>query len=211
MTKRLYLTNQELVAEVEVLHCCREADGSYAVLLAETPFHPQGGGQSSDVGWLDEVEVTRVVVEDEDVIHYTREPVGLGPKLARINAEQRLLHSRLHSAGHVIGYVMEHLGWKPIKAHHWPGEGRIVCIPDVVAQDLVIEDIQLRCDQLIAEDLPCQISSTAEKREIAFGYLHSYACGGTHVASLKQVGKIEIQTVRIKKGEASVRYDVGFL
>ncbi|MBV8624340.1 MAG: alanyl-tRNA editing protein, partial [Herbaspirillum sp.] len=52
MTERLYLTQPALSADIEVLSCTLLEDGRHAVRLSATPFHPQGGGQPSDVGWL---------------------------------------------------------------------------------------------------------------------------------------------------------------
>jgi alanyl-tRNA synthetase len=210
VTDRLYLTQPALEADTEVLSCTPLEDGRYAVRLAATPFHPQGGGQPSDVGWLGEVEVTKVVSEGDEIIHYTSAAVAAGPIRARVDAQPRQLHARLHSGGHVIGYVMAQLGWRATKAHHWPGEGRVVGVsaPDAGAQELEAAEIECRCNALIADDLACALSSEGGRRQIGFGALPAYPCGGTHVASLGEIGRIAIQSVRVKKGEASIRYDV---
>ncbi|MGC8141430.1 alanyl-tRNA editing protein, partial [Salmonella enterica] len=70
----------------------------------------QGGGQPSDTGRIGDVEVLRVVSESEGIVHYTAAPVAPGPAVAAVDAEPRQLHTRLHSAGHVIGQVMAELG-----------------------------------------------------------------------------------------------------
>ena len=49
MTQALYLSDITQ-AEVEVLQCTPTEDGRFAIQLAQTPFHPQGGGQPSDLG-----------------------------------------------------------------------------------------------------------------------------------------------------------------
>ncbi|ALU88996.1 threonyl/alanyl tRNA synthetase SAD protein [Herbaspirillum rubrisubalbicans M1] len=212
MTERLYLTQPALCADIEILSCAPLEDGRHAVRLSATPFHPQGGGQPSDVGWLGEVEVLRVVSEGDDILHYTNAAVAPGPAVARVDAQPRQLHTRLHSAGHVIGHVMAQLGWKPTKAHHWPGEGRVVGVSVGVggeaAQELEAEEIERRCNALLAQDLACVLSLEAGLRKIGFGDLPAYPCGGTHVATLGEIGKIGIESVRVKKGEVSIRYDV---
>ena len=208
MTERLYLTQPALSADIEVLSCTLLEDGRHAVRLSATPFHPQGGGQPSDVGWLGEVAVLRVSNEDDDIVHYTHAPVAPGPTRARVDAGPRQLHARLHSAGHVIGHVMLQLGWTPTKAHHWPAEGRVVGIGKEAAPTLDGGEIERLCNALIAADLACALSFEGGVRKVAFGHLPAFPCGGTHVASLAQIGRIEIQSARIKKGEVSVRYDV---
>lgn len=211
MTERLYLTDRALRAYIHVLDCTAQDDGRYALRLSATPFHPQGGGQPSDTGWIDEVAVLRVASESEGIVHYTAAPVAPGPAVALVDAEPRQLHARLHSAGHVIGQVMTELGWKPTKAHHWPGEGRIVGVAEAMGapvQELVPAELEHRCNALLAQDLACVMGMEGGLRQIGFGELPAYPCGGTHVASLGEIGQIRIDSVRVKKGEVSVRYDV---
>lgn len=211
MTERLYLTDRALRADVHVLDCTPQEDGRYAIRLSATPFHPQGGGQPSDTGWIAEVEVLRVLSESDGVVHYTTAPVAPGPAVALVDAQPRQLHARLHSAGHVIGQVMTELGWTPTKAHHWPGEARVVGVAaptEAAAQALAPAELERRCNALLAQDLPCVMAMQDGLRQIGFGDLPAYPCGGTHVAALGEIGQIRIQSVRIKKGEASVRYDV---
>ena len=56
MTQALYLSDITQ-AEVEVLQCDPTEDGRFAIQLAQTPFHPQGGGQPSDY-WNQLVDFT---------------------------------------------------------------------------------------------------------------------------------------------------------
>lgn len=211
MTDRLYLTDRALRADINVLDCIAQDNGRYAVRLSATPFHPQGGGQPSDTGRIGEVAVLRVASESEGIVHYTEAPVALGPAVATVDAEPRQLHARLHSAGHVIGQVMAELGWKPTKAHHWPGEARVVgmaAAAEGTARELVPAEMERRCNELLAQDLPCVMATENGLRQIGFGNLPAYPCGGTHVAALGEIGQIRIESVRVKKGEALVRYDV---
>ena len=53
MTERLYYTCDDAEGRANVLSCTPEPDGRYAVVLDSTLFHPQGGGQPADVGWID--------------------------------------------------------------------------------------------------------------------------------------------------------------
>ncbi len=104
----------------------------------------------------------------------------------------RRLHSRLHSAGHLIGLAGEGAGWHPIKAHHWPGEGRITftatapaIVPEASALLATIAGWQ-------AENLPRHLAYEDGLRQVRFGPLPAYPCGGTHVASLSELGVVTI-------------------
>ncbi|CAM3765581.1 hypothetical protein [Xenorhabdus thuongxuanensis] len=209
MTERNYLSNQALTYNVEVIACIPRDNGCYSTWLKSTIFHPQGGGQPSDIGWLNEVEVVHVNVEGGDIVHLTTKPVALGNAFARVDIERRQLYSRLHSAGHLIGHVVEFMMWHPIKAHHWPGEGRIVFKPGVNAQSVSEKHIQTICENYIRQDLPCKVVQRNDGfREVSFGHFTPYLCGGTHVTSLGQLGNIKVQEVKIKKGNLIVHYDV---
>ena len=49
MTTRLFFDNDTLAADVNVLSCTPDGE-QFALILQETIFHPQGGGQPSDIG-----------------------------------------------------------------------------------------------------------------------------------------------------------------
>lgn len=205
MTERLFFTHDHLTAELEVLSCTPH-DDHYAVTLQSTIFHPQGGGQPFDTGWLGDSQVLRVIQEADRVVHYVAHAVAPGPIIARVDAPRRALHSRLHSAGHLIGNVGETLGWLPIKAHHWPGEGKVTFIRGENAQTMEAEAIQQQINQLISADYPRHMGLQDGTREVGFGELPAYACGGTHVQALGELGQVTILALSEKKGALSVRY-----
>ena len=207
MTQRLFFTHDHLVADVDVLECT-PFEQQFAVVLHSTIFHPQGGGQPFDTGWLGDSNVLRVVQEAERIVHYVDQPVALGLQQARVDGERRALHTRLHSAGHLIGNAGETLGWMPIKAHHWPGEGKISFIRGEFAQNMEADALQQQVNQWIGADLPRHMTLDGGTREVGFGDLPAYACGGTHVQALAQVGQVTILGLSEKKGALSVRYSL---
>ena len=207
MTERLFFTHDHLTAELEVLSCTPHED-QFAVILHSTIFHPQGGGQPFDTGWLGESTVLRVTQEADRVVHYVDRPLEPGPITARVDEQRRALHTRLHSAGHLIGNVGETLGWMPIKAHHWPGEGKITFIRGKTAQAMEAAAIQQQVNQLIAADYPRHMTLEDGTREVGFGELPAYACGGTHVQTLSELGQVTILALSEKKGTLSVRYEI---
>lgn len=207
MTERLFFTHDHLTAELEVLSCTPHED-QFAVILQSTIFHPQGGGQPFDTGWLGESTVLRVTQEADRVVHYVDRPLEPGPITARVDEQRRALHTRLHSAGHLIGNVGETLGWMPIKAHHWPGEGKITFIRGETAQAMEAETIQQQVNQWIAADYPRHMNLEDGTRQVGFGELPAYACGGTHVQKLGELGQVTILALSEKKGALSVRYEI---
>ncbi|MHB9286590.1 alanyl-tRNA editing protein [Halobacteriales archaeon Cl-PHB] len=81
----------------------RVADG--AVVLDETYFYPEGGGQPADRGHLDGVPVADVQTEDGDVRHYLAEEAEFDPGdtvTATVDADFRTYCRRAHTASHVL-------------------------------------------------------------------------------------------------------------
>ncbi|ARB31631.1 alanyl-tRNA editing protein [Pseudomonas tolaasii] len=207
MTERLFFTHDHLTAALEVLSCTPHED-HFAVVLQSTIFHPQGGGQPFDTGWLGDSQVVRVIQEANRVVHYVDRPVEPGPIIARVDEQRRALHTRLHSAGHLIGNAGEALGWMPIKAHHWPGEGKVTFMRGAAAQAVDAEAIQTRINEWITADYLRHMVLEDGTREVGFGELPAYACGGTHVQALSELGQVTVLALSEKKGALSVRYQV---
>lgn len=207
MTQRLFFTDDALTANVEVIRCTPHEDG-FAVILHATPFHPQGGGQPSDMGWIGDSQVLKVQQEQDTIVHYVTRAIKPGHARAEVDATRRQLNARLHSAGHLIGVVGEQAGWVPTKAHHWPGECRVSFIPGDHSQPLQAHEIQHRLEQWINADLPRHLHVDSQQRAVHFGDLPGYPCGGTHVRSLSELVAVNVLSVTLKKGVLYVRYDL---
>jgi Ser-tRNA(Ala) deacylase AlaX len=80
--------------------------------------------------------------------------------------------------------------------------------PAESAKEVDAEMIQHGIEQWIAHDLPRLTSMREGAREIGFGELPAYGCGGTHVRSLKDLGTVTIASLSLKKGTLSVHYSV---
>jgi alanyl-tRNA synthetase len=197
-----------LEMHASVVSCSPAEDGTFQVVLSATLFHPQGGGQPSDLGTIADATVVRVSQTKDDVIHYCDRDVAQGDALIKVCAAPRALHARLHSAGHLISYCGEPFGWRAVKGHHWPGEARVVFEADAGAQAITADTIEQQANAHIASDLPRHLSQEGETRKVGFGHLPAYPCGGTHVASLGAIGKVRILKVKEKKGQLWVHYEV---
>ena len=206
MTTRNYYTCDETQGQANVVQCIPDGEGGYVIELDETLFHPQGGGQPSDGGTIDGVPVQRVFADGETVWHRTATPIAPGPVTLSVDGELRHLHARWHSAGHLIGSAGETFGWQPVKAHHWPGEGRIMFAPSEGHSLPDAQSLLMKIRAWQTENLPRYVTFENGLRYIGFGHLPSYPCGGTHVTELSEIRLVLITQVKMKKGQLVVNY-----
>ena len=208
MTEHLYYIKDMTAGRAQIVHCTEEQDGRYAIELDRTLFHPQGGGQPADKGWIAGVTVEEVVQRGENIVHILARSLARGEVDIQIDAAVRDLHSRWHTAGHLIGYAGERFGWRPVKAHHWPGEGRITFIPGEDGAALSADMLKELIDGWRSEKLMRNVEMDEGRRKVWFGDLPAYLCGGTHISDLSKLGEVEISNVKQKKGQLIVSYRV---
>jgi Ser-tRNA(Ala) deacylase AlaX len=149
-------------------------DDDHVVITAETVFHPQGGGQPSDEGIMEtstskfQVASVRMdAITDGQVLHFGRFTSGSQPFQEgeiveqTIDSEKRLLYSRLHTAGHVLGAAVRHLlqdtvpNFDELKASHFPDSA--ACEFQGSIEGKWKDTIQKRVDEYIDKAMPVEI------------------------------------------------------
>ena len=90
----------------------------YIVRLSDTIMFPEGGGQPSDLGTIDEVTVEHVFRDPKDghVYHVTSEPLPVESLVTcRVDWKRRFDHMQQHTAQHLISAVASKLyGYKTV-------------------------------------------------------------------------------------------------
>ncbi|KAA8651884.1 hypothetical protein EYZ11_009906 [Aspergillus tanneri] len=231
-------------------------DYDHVVVTQQTIFHPQGGGQPSDVGKMVSpssgtvFEVTAVrmdAVHDGQVLHLGRFHPSPTPTPSpgeftadetveqTIDVDQRLLFSRLHTAGHVLGAAVNHLlgkevpDFEELKASHFPDSAS--CEFRGLIEGKWKESIQKKVDELIAAKLPVRVEwwdeddfrvrglqrlipdrslvAPGEKfRVVNIVGAEVYPCGGTHVETTDRCGETTVKKISRKMGISRVSYTV---
>ena len=209
MTEALYLASDDLECTGRVLSCRETQEGIWAVVCDRTVFHPQGGGQPSDIGLINDVSVRKVIHTPDAIIHLCEAPLE-GEVSMAVDGKTRRLHSRLHSAGHIIGFVGDEYGWHATKGNHFPGESRVVFEPQnpEAIQLTEAEVLQSEVNALISKKLERRITEIDGLRYVTWGDLRAYPCGGTHVANTEEIGKVCISKIKMKKGQITVSYSL---
>lgn len=136
MTRRLYYEDAYLKEFEAQVVSCRQMEKGYEVVLNQTAFYPEGGGQPCDFGTLrighevladspagaeDSGQISVADVQDggSDVLHICDRPLEPGMKIyGKIDWERRLTHMREHSGEHIIsGIICKTHGYSNIGFH----------------------------------------------------------------------------------------------
>ena len=103
MTKRLYWTDSHCREFEGQVIACQEENGRWAVVLNQTAFFPEGGGQKADTGILGGVKVLDVREKGETVVHYCDGPLSVGASVAgELDWEARFQRMQFHSGEHIL-------------------------------------------------------------------------------------------------------------
>ena len=220
-TKLLYLEfMHKYVCEAQAVEVVNE-EGREVVILDQTVFYPQGGGQPYDTGVISRQNSTFHVEEvravDGRVKHigkFENEAFEVGESVTcNINIERRLLNTRLHSAGHIVDMGMKRLDipWVPGKGYHFPNGPYVEYSGSLVGVDTekLKADLETACNQIISEGIETKVVFTADEevagkpaRVVMYGDF-SIPCGGTHVSNLKEIGAMTIR--KIKRDGENIR------
>ena len=199
-----------------------KGENLFHIVLAETPFYAESGGQTGDKGWLvageERAEIIDTVRENELIIHICKSIFTnpQGPVLATVDTEKRKLTANNHSATHLL-----HAALRQVLGTHVEQKGSLVddnrlrfdfthfakmTKEEILAVEKIVnsrirENIVLCEDRSVAVDKAREMGAMAlfgEKygdfvRVITFDPAFSVElCGGTHVLATGQIGLFKI-------------------
>ena len=211
-TRRLYYEDvykKEFTATVVE---CREQKKGYAVILDESAFYPEGGGQPSDVGTLGDAKVTEVHEKDGELLHYTDKALEVGAKVeGKIDWARRFDLMQQHSGEHMVsGLIHEAYGYDNVGFHM--GSDTITIDLNGPLDEAQLAEIERKTNQKIWEDTQIKIiyptaeelekidyrskkELTGQVRIVEFPGVDICACCGTHVTHTGEIGMVKLLSV----------------
>jgi len=241
MTEILYLPDRDYEKEFDsevskVKETPDDADSDGYIVLEETLFYKEGGGQPADHGKIswdgEEAEVVDVQKKHGEVRHYVQAedfPESDDGAHGEIDWERRYEHMRMHTAQHVVSkVVLEEYGATTAGNQIHEDRSRIDFKP-VEFDESDVERIEKSANAMIEKDLSVEkkmmsrdrLESKVEEgrtnldlipdhidplRAVIIGEDDICPCGGTHVDNLEEIGEIEIID-RNKKGADTERLE----
>jgi alanyl-tRNA synthetase len=234
MTVQLYLKDTYLFNSESLILKTGADEKGYFIILDQTVFYPQGGGQPSDQGIIKndnfKANVTLVRIINDEIRHYItllQNQIILNSRVdCLVDKERRLLNSRYHTAAHLLGNIVE--SWYPklkaIKGHSFPKEAYVEFQGDEVIdftkiQTLINETIARNDNTKIFEidqgsferqfyKLPYSIPENKKFRAMQIGDMLPVPCGGTHLSFIGEIGNIVIGKIKAKHNIVRISYEV---
>lgn len=235
-TQKIYLTEMDrLECDAAIIDI---VDGNTGIILNQTVFYAQGGGQPYDTGTIEggagRFKVESVKPENDLVIHrgkFEKRSFVKGDKVhCIVEAKRRLENMKYHSAGHVIDRCIRelNLGWKPEKGHHYPEGAYVSYYGNAENPEVLKETLEKYCAKILIKneetkiifmkgteaeekgfELPPFINKDENVRLVYFGEKFAMPCGGTHVKKLSEIGKISIKKIKNENGKVKISYSIG--
>lgn len=196
---------------------CREDKKGYAVVLENTAFYPEGGGQPCDLGVLGDANVTYVQEKCDEVIHYVDKALEVGSEVKGIiDWERRFDLMQQHSAEHIVsGMFHEKYGYNNVGFHM--GSDMITLDLDGELSWEQVQEIELKANRYVWANVECNIFTArgeelknieyrskkdleGDVRLVEFPGADMCACCGTHVKRSGELGIIKMFSCTAYKG-----------
>jgi alanyl-tRNA synthetase len=221
-TKRLYLENTyQTEFEARVVIKKTHKQGS-AIILNQTCFYPESGGQPSDKGQIDGIDVIHVLEEDGRIIHILEKDVEAESVKGKVHWEIRFDHMQQHSGQHILSQSFFELLEAETLSFHL---GETVSTLEMGLQGVSEEDVERverRANEIIFQDKEVKYHYLPEEdvgslplrkppkkkgiiRVVEVSEYDYSACGGTHVHRTGEVGLIKI--LRWEKIRGNIRFE----
>ena len=194
--------------DAEVVRCTPGKKG-FEVVLTDTAFYPEGGGQPADHGTLNDVKVTDVRERNDEIVHFTEEALPEGSTVHGVICWQRRFdHMQNHSGEHIVsGLIHKHFGYENVGFHMGPEETLIdfdgmldeeqIRMIEHEANELIWRNIATKvyfpgAEELAATDYRSKKELHGTIRLVEFPDADLCACCGTHVERTGEIGLIKI-------------------
>lgn len=188
---------------------CVEEKGLYKVVLEETIFYPEGGGQSCDLGKIGNANIVQVKREKDEIVHYVDTALESEQNVhLTLDWARRYDHMQNHTGEHILSGIIQKLyGYENVGFHM--DEEKIQADYDGVLTAENIEEIESKINEVIHQNIPVvetypsneelvnleyrsKKELTGKVRIISIDGVDICACCGTHVKSTAEVNLIKI-------------------
>jgi alanyl-tRNA synthetase len=227
MTKRLYYADSYLKEFTSTVLDQRPVDRGFAVILDQTAFYPDSGGQPHDTGTLDAAHVVNVMENDAGAVLHVLDREVLNSQISgRIDWARRFDHMQQHTGQHILSQAFLSVAKARTLSFHMGLEISTIDIELAQPSSSQMEEAQALATGVVFEDRPVHVL-TADKdslhslgvrkesqregeiRVIDVEGFDRSPCGGTHVRRTGEIGMVFISGFERYKGGTRVEFVAG--
>ena len=210
----IHLTSFDAV----VTECAyNEQASKYEIVLDQTAFFPEEGGQSADKGTLNGLEVCDVQIRNDIIYHLLDMPLTTGETVhGEVDWNQRFDFMQQHSGEHIIsGLVHSHYGYDNVGFHlglqevtlDFNGVLTLDQLREIEAEanvavwrNLPVNITYPSSDELQTLQYRSKLDLTENVRIVTIPGIDTCACCAPHVEFTGQIGLIKITGVQNHRG-----------
>ena len=215
--KKLYYDSAYIKAFDANVISCEKGKKGFEVILDQTAFYPEGGGQPTDTGVLGGIAVLEVHEKNGEVIHYLEQPLTVGERVhGEIDWEKRFIHMQEHSGEHLVsGLIHAKYGYDNVGFHMGADEVTIDFNGLIEWDDLM--EIEKKANFMIWDNLEIYADFPAKEELDVLDYRSKKeltgdvrivkipggdicACCGTHVMRTGEIGLVKFLSMIHYKG-----------
>lgn len=207
--------------------------GAPSLVLDQTAFYPEAGGQMADRGALGGHAVRDVQLDDDGLIHHVLAlPEGAAPPAVgstlegSIDRTRRRVHMALHTGQHMLSRALLDVAQAQTVSSRLGETGctldvdlealdeRRVAEAEDLVNSIIDDDVEIRSffptpEELAALPLRRTPKVTDHIRVVQVGAFDVSPCGGTHCTRSAQVGLVRVLGVERYKGKGRVLFSAG--
>ena len=225
-TKKLFYVNPHLSRFSAQVLSCEKSDVGFEVILDQTAFYPEGGGQAADTGTLGGVRVLDVRERENQIVHLCDAPLAAGECAEGvIDYDLRFDRMQQHTGEHIVsGLINARWGYHNT-GFHMGTESTTIDFDGVIpaeelssvealANEAVWKNLEVNCWVPSPEELPSVVYRTKRAlpwpvRIVQVPGFDSCACCGTHVKATGEIGLIKLFTVMGFRGGTRMEMSCG--
>ncbi len=221
MTRKLYYEDvMQMHFNAKVISCLQDGE-SWRVILDQTAFYPEGGGQPADRGILGGKKVLDVQEENGEVVHWLDGAVS-GCVSGEVDEHFRFDMMQQHTGEHILsGLICRTFGYSNVGFHIGSELVTVDFSGPITEEELLM--LEKKANEIVWRNVPVQeiILKEGEKdtmsyrskkeirgdvRIIQIEDADTCACCGTHVLMTGAVG--QIKAVSLQKYKQGVRIEM---
>ena len=208
-TRKLYYVDPHMAVFSATVLQCTETEKGFEVILDQTAFYPEGGGQAADTGTLGNVRVMDTRERGETIVHLCSGGLTAGDTVeGKIDYDARFDRMQQHTGEHIVsGLIHARYGYHNT-GFHMGTESTTIDFDGVIpAEDLPC--LEAAANAAIWQNLAvkCWVPSPEELETVQYrtkralpwpvrivevpGY-DTCACCGTHTAFTGEVGLVKL-------------------